>query len=377
VPALFAAAAAVHGLQGLAFTGSGRALGVDQRLPGRTPEGIRGGRGAAFGGVAGGARPRHLRSAGSAHGASQVARRIWESVDEFVRDPVVSVVGWSIVFASLTIIRVAVAEEEDTPKAFLEGTATGPPEGSEPRSPVVCLGDSLTRGNLSADWVAELRQRLTSGEESRKAVINAGVNMQCVKNVLNRLDEVIACRPSHVTVLVGTNDLKAMESSVEGWLYRVFGKIPKVPTIEEYERDLQEIRDRLLAAGACVALVSPPVLGEDINCVANQRAAAFAATVRNVALAGGERCTYLPLFEETSAKLPNNGGRPYDGMRFFWWLCLLCFDIHLLKRDLAEVQRERELGVTVDLVHLGPQAASSLVEMTESFVASFPSRATA
>lgn len=269
------------------------------------------------------------------------------------------------------------ADEEDTPRAFLECTATSPTQDSGPRSAVVCLGDSLTRGNLSADWVAELRKRLTSDEEKQTAVINAGVNMQCVKNVLQRLDEVIACRPSHVTVLVGTNDLKAMESSLEGWLYRVFGKIPKVPTIEDYERDLQELRDRLLAAGANVALVSPPVLGEDINCIANQRAAAFANTVRSVAMAGGEHCAYIPLFEETSAKLPNDGGRPYDGMRFFWWLCLLCFDIHLLKRDLAEVQRERELGVTVDLVHLGPQAASLLVEMAESFVATYPARATA
>lgn len=300
-------------------------------------------------------------------------------MDDFVSDPVVSVIGWSIVFASMTILRVAMAEEEDTPRKFLEVSSVGKaPEGSEPSAaPVVCLGDSLTRGNLSADWVADLRQRLTSKEEdsNNTSVINAGVNMQCIKNVLNRLDEVIACKPSHVTVLVGTNDIKAMASPMEGWLYQVFGKIPKVPTIEEYERDLKEIRDRLLEAGACVALVSPPVLGEDVNCPANQRAAAFAATVERVAKDGGEHCTYLPLFEETSSTLPKDGGRAYDGLRFFWWLCLLCFDIHLLNRDLGEVQRERRLGVTLDLVHLGPEAAKSLVDMTASFIAAYPRRA--
>jgi len=317
---------------------------------------------------------RHLPRLPPARSTSLVARRVWESFSEFCSDPVVSVIGWSVVFASLTILRVAIAEEEDTPRAFLQSLSCTQLPESPVTAPVVCLGDSLTRGNLSADWVADLRKRLTSQPEG-PAVINAGVNMQCAQNVRRRLDEVIACRPSHVTVLVGTNDMKASMSGMEGWMYQVFGKLPKVPTIEDYERDLTEIRDRLLEAGACVALVSPPVLGEDIHSSANQRAAAFAATVHRVAQEGGERCAYLPLFEQTSAKLPPAGGRPYNGLRFFWWLCLLCFDIHLLKRDLTEVQRERKLGVTVDLVHLGPAAADALADMTASFVAAFPARA--
>jgi len=288
-------------------------------------------------------------------------------MDAFIQDPVVSCVGWTVVLASLAIIRVAISDDQDTPRSFLKSL---PVVGNPARgSPVVCLGDSLTRGNLSADWVADLRGRLADGLDG-VVVLNAGVNMQCAENVRRRLDEVVACRPSHVTVLVGTNDLKAQHSGVEGLLYRVFGELARVPTLEDYERDLVEIRDRLLAAGARVALVSPPVLGEDADCPANARAAAFAATVRRVAGDGG--CTYLPLFEETFAALPKAGGRPYDGVRFFWWLCLLCFDIHLLKRDLAEVQRERKLGVTLDLVHLGPAAASLLTDMTSAFVRANP-----
>eukprot|EP00971_Amphidinium_carterae_P151295 2999439-Amphidinium_carterae.1 len=33
-----------------------------------------------------------------------------------------------------------------------------------------------------------------------------------------------------------------------------------------------------------------------------------------------------------------------------------------------------DVGVTVDLVHLGPTAANSLAEMTASFVQTFPAR---
>jgi len=299
-----------------------------------------------------------------------VARGAWESFQEFAQDPLVSVVGWSVVFASLTILKVAVAEESDTPAVFLRKLATSPEQAARPTSPVtspvICVGDSLTRGNLSADWVGELRQTLT--DEANKPVLNAGVNMQCISNVKKRIEEVVACKPSHVTVLVGTNDLKAQASEFEGWLYRVFGKVPYVSTLETYERDLSEIRDSLLAAGAQVALVSPPVLGEDINSAANQRAKAYAKVVERTAANGGERCTYFPLFEQTSAELPKTGGRPYDGIRFFWWLCLLCFDIHVFKRDLSDVQRERKLGATLDLVHLGPNAAKYLATMTAAFV---------
>ena len=41
-------------------------------------------------------------------------------------------------------------------------------------------------------------------------------------------DEVIACKPSHVTVLVGTNDLKAALSPIEGFMYQVFGALASV-----------------------------------------------------------------------------------------------------------------------------------------------------
>ena len=53
-----------------------------------------------------------------------------------------------------------------------------------------------------------------------------------------------------------------------------------MPSLESYETTLRDIKQRLVSAGAQVALVSPPVLGEDINSEANRRAAEFAAVVR-------------------------------------------------------------------------------------------------
>lgn len=286
----------------------------------------------------------------------------------WTNDPVVSCVGWFALISGLTVLKVATSDDLHTPSAFLKQGGGDASTSAEAKQPVICLGDSLTRCNLSADWVSALRQQLQDGVDG-STVLNAGINMQCSNNIHQRIDEVVACRPSHVTVLVGTNDLKAELSPIEGFMYKVFGRLPEVPTLDSYEKTLLEIREKLLAAGAQVALVSPPVLGEDIGSESNKRASEFAAVVKKVAeTAGDDRCSYLPLFEQTYAKLPQDGGRPYCGINFFAWCCLLCWDVHILQRDLGDIQRERKLGVTIDLVHLGPEAADNLAAMVHDFV---------
>lgn len=49
--------------------------------------------------------------------------------------------------------------------------------------------------------------------------------------------------------------------------------------------------------------------------------------------------------------------------------------MHILQRDLADIQKERNLGVTVDLVHLGPKAAKELADMVHGFLQSSHERA--
>lgn len=303
-----------------------------------------------------------LRPSGARPAPTQ--RRVFEGMDTaWMSDPLVSCFGWAALLSGTAILRVAtMSDDGDTPKTYLKSKA-GKALGEPAVQPVVCLGDSLTRGNLSADWVGMLREGLGDGP-----VLNAGVNMECSKNIQKRLNEIIACNPSHVTVLVGTNDLKAELSPVEGMMYRVFGKLPSTPSLEQYESTLVEIRDFLVEAGAKVALVSPPVLGEEPGSKANQRAALFAEAVQRVAGGGGASVTYVPLFERTLEALPKEGGLPYCGFNFFRWCCLLCVDLYLRGRDLEEVMRERNLGVTVDLVHLGPRAAKDLANMVADFV---------
>jgi hypothetical protein len=86
---------------------------------------------------------------------------------------------------------------------------------------VACVGDSITEGVGSADWVAMLRDRVGPQDVQ---VVNAGVAGDLAWNVLQRLDAVIQCEPDMVSLMVGTNDV-ALEpkSSMNRFVLRMKG----------------------------------------------------------------------------------------------------------------------------------------------------------
>ncbi|MBT4091678.1 MAG: hypothetical protein HOE30_24600 [Deltaproteobacteria bacterium] len=71
---------------------------------------------------------------------------------------------------------------------------------------VVCIGDSLTMGNVSYNYVNELAQRFSQDDYG---FVNAGFNSELTHNTLQRLDDIIRINPQFVTILIGTNDVLA------------------------------------------------------------------------------------------------------------------------------------------------------------------------
>ena len=110
---------------------------------------------------------------------SGTARKVWEDAASFCSDPLVACVGWAALLSGVTVLRVAMMDDEkDTPKAFLKQKRRLR-KLRQDAAPIVCLGDSITRGNLSSDWVGSLRDELKQGE-----VLNAGINMQLDRSLL-------------------------------------------------------------------------------------------------------------------------------------------------------------------------------------------------
>ena len=70
---------------------------------------------------------------------------------------------------------------------------------------VALLGDSITHGRVSANYSDILEEKF----KSEFRFINAGINSHLAYNLLNRLDKVIKCNPSKITILIGTNDVNS------------------------------------------------------------------------------------------------------------------------------------------------------------------------
>ena len=112
---------------------------------------------------------------------------------------------------------------------------------------VVCAGDSITNGLMSANYVSVLQHDLGRSYD----VVNAGVNGELAWNLLQRLDDIIACQPDVVTVLIGTNDAAAHID--ESWQadYVKRQHLPQQPTLDWYEESLERIVTRFEERDRC------------------------------------------------------------------------------------------------------------------------------
>lgn len=229
---------------------------------------------------------------------------------------------------------------------------------------IVCVGDSITRAQVSVDYVADLRRRIPTA-----TVINAGVNGDLAYNVLQRLDAVVEEQPDLVTVLIGTNDANATMSERNLRMFTEMKQLPVRPTLEWYRENLTAIVTRLDAETlARVAVLSPPVLGEDPDSEPVARSTAYAQVAREVARTAG--VTYLPLHEHQLDHLRSADRHPRityrDGRSIQSRAAIQHF---ILRRSFDAIARSRGLELTTDLIHQNSRGAGMIADLIEQFIA--------
>jgi len=228
-------------------------------------------------------------------------------------------------------------------------------KGEGKRIAAVLVGDSLTHGSISANYVDVLQDRYQGYGEG--GFVNAGVNMRASGEVpLELLAEAASLRPTHgVVVLLGTNDV-----------LRALALLPPLrPSprafIQKYSATLREIAERLRAEGTAVTLVSAPILGEDLKSIPCRMMRLAARAARRVAstIPG---CRYAPLYEATAARLQDLQGaglapQPFSPLVSLALLCQLPWQLYAQGISLDTLRRERNFGLTVDLVHFAEEFA--------------------
>ena len=145
---------------------------------------------------------------------------------------------------------------------------------------LVCLGDSITQN--PSGYVGLVAALIAAKYPERGIrVVNAGIGGNKAPDMLARLEsDVIPHRPDWVTVNVGINDV---------WHGLDSGGTGGVP-VDAYEAALDQIVTRLQhETDAQAVLVTPTVIGEDVEADANQVLTEYVAAMRRVSERRGTR----------------------------------------------------------------------------------------
>jgi lysophospholipase L1-like esterase len=232
---------------------------------------------------------------------------------------------------------------------------------------VVCLGASMVRGQVSYNFVNLLDQRMA---KDGFQFVNAGVAGNQAYNVLMRLDSVIAYQPDFVIILVGTNDVTATLSPTLARISRLTRRFPRPPSAEFYKYNMLRIINALKEkTSAKIALVSLPVLGEDLESIPNQLIKDYNALLKGIA--DEEQVSYLPVYELQERYLrevQQGSGRPYEsgGM-----LSIKALALHyLLRQSFDEISRKHHFLLVTDGIHMNSRGATFIADEIESFLRS-------
>ena len=251
----------------------------------------------------------------------------------------------------------------------LDLTASQPQAGQavlQPRT-IVCLGDSLTRGLISASFVDQLEQRM-AGQGLR--FINAGVNGDLAYNVLRRLDDVIDLQPDCVILMIGTNDIVATLRRSNTIISRVSKWLPRNPSLKWYKTNLLEIVRRLkLETGAKIALASPPILGEHLNSRPNHKAQPYVDFLKETA--SNQGLAYLPVYEHMADYLKSTGqhaGKMHHS-RIYLTAELTLRHI-ILKESYVSISRREGFVILTDGLHLNEKGAALVADVMEKYLRS-------
>jgi lysophospholipase L1-like esterase len=199
-------------------------------------------------------------------------------------------------------------------------------------------------------------------------VVNAGINSELAWNVLQRADEIIACDPEFITILIGTNDANGSMTEEKGLAQVEEMGLPQAPTKEWYTENLVALCEKLTAyTDAEIALLSLPPINEDIDHEAYARAVEYSRVIEEVA--DELDLVYLPLNETMDAYLREAGGEPTIGYEDQMKVMYVGIAKHyLLGQGFEEIAAANGCFLITDTLHLSETGANIVADLIEEFV---------
>lgn len=241
---------------------------------------------------------------------------------------------------------------------------------------VACVGSSSTAGKGQAfNWIVELEQR---PQNRRFAFRNFGIGGDLSFNVLERVPQVLDCRPGIVVVAVGNNDVLALASAKARHFFRIVKRLPHAPSAAWFRENLAAIARGLRHSGrARVALCSLPPIGEDARSAEpfqhelNRRSDQLNAMIKDIAQEEG--VGYIALHEAMSAALAAAPPRALTGFRFLP-LYRDAFRTLALRKTPDQVATLNGWSFHSDGIHLNSRGGVILADLVQAFIDGVPER---
>ena len=228
---------------------------------------------------------------------------------------------------------------------------------------IVCFGDSLTRGQVSANFVDLLAGRFA---DRGLFFINEGIDGDLSYNLVRRLPATPPLPMLAATILIGTNDINASLALGLFLIVRLGKWIYSRPNLAIYEQNLlQMIEDLKARQTPHILLASIPPLGEDLESKANKRVQRYNEVVRRVAAEQGTH--YVPVYEALSAELKRlrpAGGRPYRGELMN--TARLVYQRNYQKMAFNEIGTSNGFVLLADGIHLNERGAEIVAGLFET-----------
>ena len=230
---------------------------------------------------------------------------------------------------------------------------------------LVCAGNSITHGRVSHNYVDDLATRLSNDGFD---VVNAGINGDLAYNVLMRVDEIVACDPDYISILIGTNDVLGSlgEKQAEEQIKKK--NLPQKPTKEFFRECLTELVKQLKEkTDARIVILSLPPVGEDLDSVPYSRSVEYSGIIKEIAVENG--LTYLPLSEKMTEYLKEKGNEPgvsYESKgNFTFVMYVAILKRYVLGKSYDEISAANGLLLMSDLVHLNDVGGDMVADIIE------------
>lgn len=230
---------------------------------------------------------------------------------------------------------------------------------------VVCFGDSNTHGNVSHDWVKDLAVDMPDHQ-----FINAGRNSDLSFTLLRRIDDVIACKPNFITLLIGTNDVNSTLAKSAEKRYLQTGRINanEKPSLVTFETNYSEIIRKLQAeTNAKIGVLSLPLMGEDLGNKPNAFVTQYNAIIKRIA--SENKLTYLPLFETQRAYIKQHpSGTKYKFNDYFKLLNQSVFLHFFFGKTWDEISERHGTQLSPDFLHQNSTAGGMIARLVKDFL---------